>query len=61
MKRSWRVSCRSGSKELRIVALAVSSPSVDRSAAQQVVDLAHQICPYSKATRNKIDVSVNVL
>jgi lipoyl-dependent peroxiredoxin len=61
MKRSWHVSCRSRYKEQRIVALAVSLPSVDQSTTRQVVDLAHQICLYSNATPNKVDLSVNVL
>jgi osmotically inducible protein OsmC len=33
----------------------------DPAQARQVADLAHQICPYSNATRNNIDVIVNVL
>lgn len=38
--------------------LNVSLPGVDREAAQAVIDLAHQTCPYSKATRGNIDVTV---
>jgi lipoyl-dependent peroxiredoxin len=41
------------------VALAVSPPSVDDP--DQAVDLvraAHQVCPYSNATRGNIDVSL---
>jgi organic hydroperoxide reductase OsmC/OhrA len=29
--------------------------------AQSLVDAAHQICPYSKATRGNIDVSINLV
>ena len=32
---------------------------LDREAAQALVDAAHQICPYSKATRGKFDVTIN--
>jgi lipoyl-dependent peroxiredoxin len=41
--------------------LGIRLPDVDPAQARQVVDLAHQICPYSNATRNNVDVSVNVL
>lgn len=41
--------------------LGVRLPGVDQTQAQQVVELAHQICPYSNATRNNVDVPVNVL
>ena len=38
--------------------LVVSIPGVDRANAQKLVDLAHQICPYSNATRHSLDVGV---
>src|SRR5579875_1984595 len=41
--------------------LGICLPDVDQTQARQVVDLAHQICPYSNATRNNVDVSLNVL
>lgn len=41
--------------------LGIRLPGVDPTQAQQIVELAHQICPYSNATRNNVDVSVNVL
>ncbi|MFB8088478.1 organic hydroperoxide resistance protein [Streptomyces sp. col6] len=31
---------------------------VDQATAQQLADAAHQICPYSKATRGNIPVSI---
>jgi Ohr subfamily peroxiredoxin len=41
------------------VTLDVSLPSVgDREAAAQLVREAHQVCPYSNATRGNIDVSL---
>ena len=43
------------------VRLNVSLPGMDRAAAQQLVEAAHQICPYSNATRGTIDVKVNLV
>lgn len=33
----------------------------ERDVAQSLVDAAHQTCPYSKATRGNIDVTITVL
>jgi len=41
--------------------LNVSVPGLDRAVAQDLVDAAHQICPYSKATRGNIDVAVTLV
>lgn len=41
--------------------LNVSIPGVDKATAQALVDHAHQLCPYSKATRNNIDQQVKVV
>lgn len=41
--------------------LNVSLPGLDREVARELVDAAHQICPYSKATRGNIDVQVNLV
>ena len=43
------------------VALEVSLPGMDKAAAQALVDEAHQVCPYSNATRNNIDVKLSVV
>ena len=43
------------------VALHVNLPGMDRAAAQQLVDAAHQVCPYSNATRGNIEVALNVV
>ncbi len=40
--------------------LVVNLPGLDRAEAQQLVDAAHQICPYSNATRNNVDVGVSL-
>ena len=41
--------------------LNVSLPGLERGMAQAIVDAAHQICPYSKATRGNIDVIVTLV
>jgi Ohr subfamily peroxiredoxin len=41
--------------------LNVSVPGMDRDIAQSLVDAAHEICPYSKATRGNIDVVVTLV
>ena len=41
--------------------LNVSVPGVERDVAQALLDEAHQICPYSKATRGNIDVVINLV
>ena len=43
------------------VKLQVSLPGVDGAIARSLVDKAHQICPYSNATRNNIDVELSVI
>ena len=41
--------------------LNVSLPGMDRPAAQALVEAAHQVCPYSNATRGNIDVTITVV
>lgn len=41
--------------------LAVGIPGVDNDVAQQLVEEAHAICPYSKATRGNIAVTLTVV
>ena len=43
------------------IALAVALPGLDRAAAEDLVAKAHQVCPYSNATRNNVDVKLNVV
>jgi len=40
--------------------LHVSVPGLDASQARALVEAAHRICPYSKATRGNIDVRISV-
>ena len=43
------------------VSLAISLPGVDHAAAEALVEKAHQVCPYSNATRGNIDVQLSVI
>ncbi len=43
------------------VKMAVSIPGMDRAAAEALVATAHQVCPYSNATRGNIDVTLSVV
>ena len=40
--------------------LTVSLPGIDRAEAQRLVDAAHEICPYSNATRGNVDVGLTL-
>lgn len=42
------------------VSLHVHLPSIEASAAKAIVDKAHEICPYSNATRGNIEVKLSV-
>ena len=43
------------------VAMAISLPGMERPAAEALVKAAHQVCPYSNATRGNIDVQLKVV
>jgi Ohr subfamily peroxiredoxin len=43
------------------IALDVAIPGMDRAQAEALVQKAHQVCPYSNATRNNIDVRLRVV
>jgi len=40
--------------------LVVSLPGLDREEAQKLVDAAHQVCPYSNATRGNVNVGLTL-
>lgn len=42
------------------VKLAVSLPGLDADAKKKLVDAAHQVCPYSNATRGNIPVELTI-
>jgi lipoyl-dependent peroxiredoxin len=41
--------------------LDISLPGLDREVAEKLVHAAHQVCPYSNATRGNIDVTLNLV
>jgi lipoyl-dependent peroxiredoxin len=43
------------------VALAVTLPGLDETQAKTLVAKAHEVCPYSNAVRNNIDVELSVV
>ncbi|TKC88808.1 organic hydroperoxide resistance protein [Trinickia terrae] len=43
------------------VELKISLPGMARDAAQDLVNKAHIVCPYSNATRNNIDVKLTLV
>ena len=43
------------------VALEAGIPGVDKATTQELMELAHEACPYSKATRDNIVVTLTAL
>jgi organic hydroperoxide reductase OsmC/OhrA len=43
------------------VELQVRLPGIERAQAEELVQAAHQVCPYSRATRGNIEVKLTVL
>ena len=43
------------------VQLEVKVPGMDRAVAQAIVDKAHQVCPYSNATRGNVEVTITLV
>jgi osmotically inducible protein OsmC len=42
------------------VQMVVTVPGVDRAVAQAIVNKAHEVCPYSNATRGNIEVTITL-
>ena len=42
------------------IALEISLPGLGQAEAEALVEKAHQVCPYSNATRNNVDVKLTV-
>ena len=40
--------------------LTIALPGLDRAQAEKLVEAAHQICPYSNATRGNVDVGLTL-
>ena len=43
------------------VKLAISLGDMDKAEAQIMVDKAHQVCPYSNATRGNVEVVLSLI
>jgi Ohr subfamily peroxiredoxin len=43
------------------VDMAISVPGLERAAAEKLVADAHEVCPYSNATRGNVDVKLTVV
>jgi Ohr subfamily peroxiredoxin len=41
--------------------LNISLPGMEHDVAEELVEAAHQVCPYSVATRGNIEVTINVI
>jgi lipoyl-dependent peroxiredoxin len=41
--------------------ITLQIPGMDRAQVQELIEAAHQVCPYSKATRNNIPVELVVV
>jgi len=42
------------------VRLTLNAPDLDRETAEKLLHAAHEVCPYSKATRGNVDVVLKV-
>ena len=43
------------------VAMRISLPGLERAAAEKLIADAHEVCPYSNATRGNIDVDLKLV
>ncbi len=43
------------------VELAIMLPGMEKDAAEDLIHKAHQVCPYSNATRNNLDVKLTLV
>jgi lipoyl-dependent peroxiredoxin len=44
-----------------VATLVIHLPDLDREKARELAEAAHQVCPYSRATRGNISVELRVL
>lgn len=52
--------CRVDNEHVLSARLSVSMPGIARDTALSLVQEAHERCPYSKATRGNVEVSINL-
>ena len=43
------------------VKMSISLPGLDAASAKKLVDAAHQVCPYSNATRDNVEVELAIV
>lgn len=43
------------------VELQIALPGMERTAAEELIEKAHQVCPYSNATRGNIEVTLTLI
>jgi lipoyl-dependent peroxiredoxin len=43
-----------------VVTLVITVPGLDREKTREIAEAAHQVCPYSRATRGNISVELRV-
>lgn len=43
-----------------VVTLVIAIPGLDREKTREIAEAAHQVCPYSRATRGNISVELRV-
>jgi osmotically inducible protein OsmC len=43
------------------VELDIHIPGVDEATGRKIIDAAHEVCPYSNATRNNIEVTLKLV
>jgi lipoyl-dependent peroxiredoxin len=53
--------CLTGEAFFLRARLNVSLPGVENTIARALADAAHQTCPYSKAIRGNVDVTINIV
>jgi len=53
--------CKSGEEFFIKARHNISIPSLDRQTAEQLIQAADKICPYSKATRGNIEAEINLV
>jgi Ohr subfamily peroxiredoxin len=58
----WRITARVGIGPLRSggFALDLDAPGISRDEARNLMTRAHETCPYSRATRGNIDVTLSL-
>jgi lipoyl-dependent peroxiredoxin len=44
-----------------VVTLVIHIPGLDREKARELAEAAHQVCPYSRATRGNVSVELRLL